>query len=146
LSLTATARSVPGTLRQEVLIDGRHRLTTDEPERLGGDGSAPAPHELFPAALASCVSTTLVMYARNKSWDLGDVRVDVDYDHLATPRGFTIDIRLGGDLTASQVERLEKVAAACPLRRSIEAGIEFVERIECRTEHDSAAAVPAGVG
>jgi putative redox protein len=135
VSLTATARSVPGTLRQELLIDGRHRLTTDEPARLGGDGSAPAPHELFPAALASCVSTTLVMYARMKKWDLGAVTVDVVYDHQSTPRRFTIDICLGGDLTPSQLDRLEKVAAACPLRRSIEAGIEFSERIECRTQH-----------
>jgi putative redox protein len=135
VSLTATARSVAGTLRQEVLIDGRHRLTTDEPARLGGDGSAPAPHELFPAALASCVSTTLVMYARTKKWDLGEVTVDVAYDHKATPRRFTIDICLGGDLSPLQVERLEKVAAGCPLRRSIEAGIEFSERIECRPPH-----------
>jgi hypothetical protein len=59
--LTATAHAVPGTLRQEVLVDGRHRLVTDEPVRLGGDGSAPAPHELLPAALAACISTTLVL-------------------------------------------------------------------------------------
>ena len=72
MSLTATARSIPGTLRQEVVIDGQHRLITDEPEHLGGDGSGPAPHELFPAALAACVSTTLVMYARTKGWDLGE--------------------------------------------------------------------------
>jgi uncharacterized OsmC-like protein len=39
-------------------------------------------------------------------------------------------IRLTGDLTTGQLERLEKVAAACPVRRSIEAGIEFDERIE----------------
>ena len=53
MSLTATARSIPGTLRQEIVIDGRHRLITDEPERVGGEGSAPSPHELFPAALAA---------------------------------------------------------------------------------------------
>ena len=75
MSLTADARSIPGTLRQDVLIDGRHRLTTDEPERLGGEGSAPAPHELFPAALAACVATTLAMYARTKESDLGEVTV-----------------------------------------------------------------------
>ena len=132
MSLTATARSIRGTLRQDVLIDGRHRLTTDEPVRLGGEGSAPAPHELFPAALAACVSTTLVMYARTKDWNLGEVTVAVDYDHRATPRRFEIDIRLTGDLSAEQLERLEKVAAACPLRRSVEAGIEFVERLEHR--------------
>lgn len=131
MSLTATARSIPGTLRQNVLIDGRHRLVTDEPERLGGEGSGPAPHELFPAALAACVSTTLVMYARTKEWDLGEVTVEVDYDHAATPRRFEIDVHLGGELDARQLELLEKVAAACPVRRSIEVGIEFVERITC---------------
>jgi putative redox protein len=129
MSLTATARSIPGTLQQEVLIDGRHRLLTDEPERLGGDGLSPAPHELFPAALASCITTTLTMYARTKDWDLGDVFVTVDYDNQSVPRRFDIAIELGGDLTDEQLERLEKVAAACPLRRSIEAGIEFRETI-----------------
>ncbi len=129
MSLTATARSIPGTLRQEVVIDGKHRLITDEPEHLGGEGSAPAPHELLPAALAACVSTTLVMYALTKGWELGEVAVAVAYDNKATPRRFEIAIELGGDLTDEQLERLEKVAASCPVRRAIEAGIEFDETI-----------------
>jgi len=134
MSLTATARSIPGTLRQEVVIDGQHRLVTDEPQRVGGDGSGPAPHELFPAALAACVSTTLVMYARTKAWELGEVTVEVDYDNRSTPRRFEMVITLGGDLSDTQLERLEKVARSCPLRNSIEAGIEFVEHLE-RSEH-----------
>lgn len=132
MSLTATARSIPGTLRQEVVIDGQHRLITDEPQRLGGEGSGPAPHELFPAALAACVSTTLVMYARTKGWDLGDVSVAVDYDNRSTPRRFEVDVALGGDLTDEQLMRLEKVAASCPVRRAVEAGVEFVETITRR--------------
>jgi putative redox protein len=129
MSLTATSRSIPGTLRQEVVIDGTHRLITDEPVEVGGDGSAPAPHELLTAALASCVSTTLVMYARRKGWELGYVRVDVSYDHRATPRRADITISLSADLSAEQLELLEKVAAACPVRRSIEAEFEFNEQI-----------------
>jgi putative redox protein len=134
MSLTATARSIPGTLRQEIVIGGKHRLITDQPERLGGEESAPSPHELFPAALAACVTVTLVMYARTKEWDLGEVTVDVDYDYRSTPRVFEVDIGLTGELSEAQLERLEKVATACPLRRSIESGIEFVERIELRQE------------
>ena len=129
MSLTATARSIPGTLRQDILVDGRHRLTTDQPERLGGEGTAPAPHELFPAALAGCVTSTLVMYARTKEWDLGEVTVEVDYDHHSTPRRVQIDVHLTGDLDPAQLTRLRKVAVACPLRRSIETGIEFVEHL-----------------
>lgn len=132
MSLTATARAIPGTLRQEVVIAGQHRLITDQPERLGGDGSGPSPHELFPAALAACVTVTLVQYGRTKGWDLGDVRVAVDYDHHSTPRKFAVAVELGGDLTDAQLERLARVARACPLRRSIEAGIEFGETVSRR--------------
>jgi putative redox protein len=130
MSLTATARSISGTLRQQVVIDGCHRLVTDEPVEVGGDGSAPAPHELLPAALASCIATTLVMYGRTKNWHLGDVSVDVEYDHHSTPRRFEIAIRLGAELSEEQLERLERVARTCPLRRSLETGFEFAERIE----------------
>jgi len=129
MSLTATAQSIPGTLRQDILVDGRHRLTTDQPERVGGEGTAPAPHELFPAALAGCVASTLALYARTKEWDLGEVTVEVDYDHHSSPRRVQIDVRLTGDLDPAQLTRLRKVAAACPLRRSIETGFEFEERL-----------------
>lgn len=129
MSLTATARSIPGTLRQEVVVDGQHRLITDEPPSVGGEGSGPAPHELLPAALASCVSTTLVMYARTKHWELGEVSVAVDYDNRSTPRRFDVRIEFGTDLTGEQLRRLAKVAESCPVRRSVEAGIEFHETL-----------------
>ena len=128
--LTARSRSIPGTLRQEVLIGDRHRIVTDEPEHLGGDDSGPAPHELFPAALASCVSTTLQMYARTKGWRLDGVAVDVRYDHRSTPRRFEVAVRVDGDLTAEQLERLERAAEACPVRRAVESGIVFEETLQ----------------
>jgi putative redox protein len=129
MSLIAVARSIPGTLRQEVLIDGTHRLITDEPEMVGGDGSAPAPHELLPAALAACISTTLVMFARTRGWELGGVIVDVEYDQHATPRRYDVTITIGADLTDEQVRRLEKAAAACPVSRSLAAGAVVDKRL-----------------
>ena len=144
MSLFVTARSIPGTLRQEVVIDGQHRLITDQPEQLGGDGSGPSPHELFPAALAACVTVTLVQYARTKGWDLGDVQVAVDYDHHSTPRRFDVAVEVSGDLTDAQLGRLARVARACPLRRSIEAGIEFAETISCHPRGAGRELVEAG--
>lgn len=129
MSLTASARSVRGTFQQHVLIDGRHELVTDEPVRLGGHGTGPAPHELLPAALASCIATTVAAYGRTKRWELGDITVEVDYDNKAVPRRFDVDIRFSGELDDKQLARLEKVAEACPLRRSLETGFEFHERL-----------------
>jgi putative redox protein len=144
MSFSATARSIAGSLRQEVVIDGRHRLITDQPERLGGEGSGPSPHELFPAALAACVTVTLVQYGRTKGWELGEVRVAVDYDHHSTPRRFDVAVELGGDLTDAQLQRLARVARACPLRRSIEAGIEFAETISSRPRETTRELITAG--
>ncbi len=144
MSLTATARSIPGTLRQEVVVDGRHRLITDEPESLGGEGSGPSPHELLPAALASCISTTLVMYGRAKAWDLGDVTVDVDYDHRTTPPTFRVSIRVSGALAGAQLERLEHVARRCPVRRALEAGVVFEETLRRTPGVEEAALLTTG--
>jgi len=128
-TLSAVSTSVPGTLRQRIKIAGRHCLTTDEPASLGGEDSAAAPHELLPAAVASCVSTTLLMYARRKGWELGDVSVAVEYEHRATPRRCHVEVTFSGDLDAGQLERLEAVAASCPVRRALEAGVVFDERL-----------------
>ena len=130
MALTAHAHSAPGSLGQEILVDGRHRLITDQPVEQGGEGTGPSPHELFPAALAGCIAFTLARYARTKGWDLGEVDVDVEYDHEATPRTFDIVVRLGAELGAQQLARLEKVAAACPLRRSLEVGVAYTTRLE----------------
>jgi putative redox protein len=130
--LTATATTPPGTLRQDVLVAGRHRVVTDQPLEAGGTGLGPSPHELFVGALAACVSVTLAGYARTKGWDLGEIEVDVEYRRGTTPRRVRIEVRVDGELTPEQRARLEKVAAACPLRRSLEAGFEFHERVRTR--------------
>ncbi len=127
---TASARSIDGTLRHEVDVNGRHTITTDEPERLGGTDVGPAPHELMAAMLAACASTMIVLYAQRRDWRLGDVRVDVRYDADVTPRGVEVDVHLPEGLTPDQVERLRRVADTCPARRALEAGFTFDERIE----------------
>ncbi len=128
--LRASARSLGGTLLHEVSIDGgRHILVTDEPAELGGGDAGPAPHELLPAALAACVSTTVQMYARMRGWSISDTRVDVDYDHRSSPRRLSIELHLDGVLSDAQLARLEKVAASCPVRRAIESGVVCEERV-----------------
>ena len=129
MSFTASARSIDGTLRHEVDVNGRHTIITDEPTGLGGTDTGPAPHELLPAALASCISTMIVLYAQRKKWDLGEVRVDVGYDYEAEPRRFDIAVHLPAGLTDDQVTRLKRVAGTCPVRRALEGEFVFDERI-----------------
>ena len=127
--LTATATQRAGSLTHEVDVNGRHTLVTDEPQGLGGADLGPAPHELLPAALASCVSTMIAMYARRKGWELGELSVDVAYDNEADPRTFDVTVHIGAELTADQLQRLERVAHTCPVRRALEGSVTLQERI-----------------
>jgi putative redox protein len=129
---TATARSVGGTLRHAVDVNGRHTIITDEPESLGGSDAGPAPHELMAAMLAACASTMIVLYAKRRDWRLGDVRVDVRYDADVTPRQIEISVHLPDGLDPDQIERLRRVAHTCPARRALEAGFAFDEQLELR--------------
>ncbi len=127
--MRATATLAHGTLRNEVLLRDAFILHTDEPESAGGEDTAPTPHELLAAALASCVTTTVATYARTKGWALGDVLVEVEYDARSTPRQFRVDLHLSGDYDAEQIARLERAAATCPVRRSLEAGFAIEEHV-----------------
>jgi putative redox protein len=128
-ALDATSRSIAGTLQQDVEVSRRFHVRTDEPQSIGGSDSAPSPHELLPAALASCVGTQIVMYARNHGWDVGHVTVDVRYEHRATPRHFAVTVELGAAVSPAQLSRLDKVARGCPVRRALEGGATFTDRV-----------------
>ena len=71
----------------------------------------------------------VAMYALARNWDIGDVRADVDYDHRSTPRRFTSPCTSTRRCHAERAERLAKVAEGCPVRRAIESGIVFEERV-----------------
>ncbi len=129
MTMTASAHSIDGTLLHEIDVNGRHTITTDEPEALGGRDAASAPHELLPAMLAACISTMITMYARARDWPLEHVRVDVAYDSDVTPRAIEVTIHLPEGLTPGQIARLRRVADSCPVRRALESGFSFDERV-----------------
>lgn len=139
MSFTASARSIDGTSRNEIDVNGRHTIITDEPVSLGGTDTGPAPHELLPAVLASCISTTVALYALRKEWDIGEIRVDVDYNHQSEPRRFDVTVCLPAGLTDDQVTRLRRVADTCPVRRALQGGFAFDERISITEPAVSAA-------
>jgi putative redox protein len=63
-----------GGFTQEIVV-GPHQLTADEPKDTGGDDEGPTPYDLLLAALGSCTSMTVTMYARHKSWPLQDITI-----------------------------------------------------------------------
>jgi putative redox protein len=127
-------------LRNEVSYGDGQTLVTDEPEALGGEGAGPDPYTLLLAALGSCVSMTLMLYARRKGWPLERVRVRLRQRRVhpkdcaeceSDAEGFIHHIEraveLEGDLDEEQSARLREIAHRCPVHRTLTNEIAVTE-------------------
>ena len=110
----------------------KHRMTADEPEDMGGEDMGPSPQELLAASLASCTAITIEMYAKRKGWNVDGLEVACDYtpaERGAVTR-FELVMRMPAHLSDDQVERLQIIAAKCPVHRTLEGEVAFEERVE----------------
>lgn len=129
--MRANARRSDSMFKHTVRVRD-HQLTVDEPLESGGEDTGPDPQELLAVSLASCTAITMEMYAARKGWDLGNVEVDVQYSpaERGTPTKFDIVLRLPEDLPEEQVQRLRVIAAKCPVHRTLEGEVMFLEHVE----------------
>jgi putative redox protein len=122
----------------QVVYDGKHRLTADEPIESGGLDTGPNPYGLLLAALGACTSITLRMYADRKKWPLRQVAVRLRHsksydkdcegcdekpakiDHIER------EIELTGELSDEQRQRLLEIANKCPVHQTLERKNEVV--------------------
>jgi putative redox protein len=128
----ATAHRVkPSSFVHTVEIRG-HRQTVDEPLEKGGDDEGPSPQELLAASLASCTAITIEMYAQRKGWEIGTVEVEVDYTppERGEPTKFSLELRLPADCNQEQRDRLQVIAAKCPVHRILEGDVIFADRVK----------------
>ncbi|MCC6412511.1 MAG: OsmC family protein [Saprospiraceae bacterium] len=108
---------------QTLVTNGTHTIIADEPETNGGRHLGPSPGEILCAALASCSTITMRMYADRKGWPLYEARVEVDMAYVKeagiVKTTFIKTIHLEGDLTEEQRLRLADIAARCPVHQAL---------------------------
>lgn len=129
--MQATARRTDGIFRHSVQVRD-HQIVVDETTDAGGGDSGPDPQEMLAVSLASCTAITIEMYAVRKGWDIGPVEVDVQYSpaERGKPTKFDLVLRLPDGLSEGQVERLQVIAAKCPVHRTLDGEVMFNERVE----------------
>ena len=121
------------------VTNGRHTWKADEPLEKEGEDTGPTPYELLLASLAACTLITLQLYARHKGITLE--RVSARYEHQkqddVDESGrkkvvdvLTSDVKIEGEFSEAQRERLAQIVSRCPVHKTIENGSRVVDRVE----------------
>jgi len=123
------------------IIAGPHRLVSDEPTSAGGTDTGPTPYDLLLAAIGSCTSMTIALYARRKQWPLQAVTVRLRHSRVhaedcadceTRPAKLTLierDIELEGVLDQEQRARLLAIANRCPVHLTLSSQMEIRTRL-----------------
>jgi len=105
-----------------------HAFWADEPPELDGLDSGPTPYELLLAAVGSCTTITMRMYARRKGWPLEKLQIELTHEKLdsgdITDR-ISKQITLTGPLSEDQRTRLLEIADRCPVHRTLLGNLEI---------------------
>lgn len=147
IQLPAGERPLPGTVRvatqtgdfAQLVQSQSHDWIADEPVEVGGDDLGPTPYDHLLAALGTCTSMTLMIYARRKGIPLERVEIELEHgrEHAADcaecpnmNAGVQIDImdrsiRLHGPIDDGQRADLMRIADRCPVHRTLENRIEI---------------------
>jgi putative redox protein len=112
-----TASIAKELYKVELKSPSGNTVIADEPVKSGGKDLGFSPKELLIAALASCTSVTLRMYADTKGWPLEKVNINIELLEVDTKTTFVRHIELVGITDEKQRTRLLHVANACPVHK-----------------------------
>jgi putative redox protein len=99
-------------------------LRTDAPKDIGGDASAFSPTDLVASGLASCILTTMAMYAARQGFSIDGASATVE-KHMSTPPAprriarLPVVVTLPASVPGEMRERLERVGHTCPVHASL---------------------------
>lgn len=116
ISLTRDKSSI---YRQRIRV-GAHDIFADVKPDVGGEDTAPDPHELLDSSLAACTAITLSMFAKRRGMPLESINIDIERDDSKEKAGeynLAMTINFVGALTEEQRAQLLAIVEKCPLHK-----------------------------
>lgn len=101
---------------------GKHSVTIDVPEGMGGSDRGPMPPQLFVASLGSCIGAFVAQYCENNGIDDTDMSVELTFDKAADPTrlvNLKATVKLPHGDCQKRVKAIERVAQHCPVHSTI---------------------------
>jgi putative redox protein len=83
----------------------------------GGQNLGFDPFELVLAALATCTSATMKMYADRKGWKVDKIDIQLRMEEIDKVQHITSDITIEGELDEEQRKRMLIIAQKCPVHK-----------------------------
>ncbi|MBY0316673.1 MAG: OsmC family protein [Bdellovibrionales bacterium] len=109
------------------------KLSTDAPKDNNGLGESFSPTDLVGTALVTCTLTTMAIVAERDGVDISGATGEVEKHMSENPRRIAkllVTIKVPSSVPVEYRKKLEHVARACPVHKSlhpdIEAPIEFI--------------------
>ncbi len=98
-------------------------IQTDAPKDNMGKGEAFSPTDLIAAGLASCILTTMGIYAKKHDKEIGLIKAQVTKEmSTESPRRISrigVQITMPSGLSEEEKKTYERVALSCPAHKSL---------------------------
>lgn len=110
-----------GGRRVEAEVRGR-RVATDQPKESGGEGSAPAPFDLFLASIATCAGYYVLDFCRARNIPTEGIRLVMRLERNAEKRMIgrvSIEIQLPAGFPERYRAPVVKAADLCSVKKHI---------------------------
>lgn len=120
-------------LRLEAKFDD-FTITSDQPIRYKGDGSAPSPFDYFLASSALCAAYFIKVYC--KARDISTENIRLSQNNIVDPEDrynqiFQIQVELPDDISAKDREGILRSIDRCTVKKVVQTGPEFkIETVE----------------
>lgn len=96
---------------------------TDQPLAAGGEGTAPAPFDMFLASLGTCAGIYIVGFCQSRGLDSEGIEIELKlgYDQVQRRIGSVdLDIQVPSDFPEKYREALVNTANLCAVKKFIE--------------------------